>query len=196
MFGQGALAALNHLLQGAPWAVARLAPFAGQAVRVTLPPFQFDLGVRADGLLEAIAGPEVRFAVEITLPAETPLLALQSVDAARRAVRIAGSAEFAEALGFVLRNLRWDFEEDLSRFLGDIVAHRVAAGGRSLVGWHRQALRNLTENIVEYLTLEQQPQPSLVRPAEMAGFLATVRNLQQQTELLDRRIARLTQSGR
>ena len=73
--------------------------------------------------------PEAELEVSISLPAAAPLLALQGKDAVMRAARIEGSAEFAETLGFVIRNLRWDAEEDLSKVVGDIAAHRIAA-------WH------------------------------------------------------------
>ena len=45
--------------------------------------------------------------------------------AAMRDVRLAGDAEFAQALAFVLQNLRPEPEEELSRFVGDAAAQRI-----------------------------------------------------------------------
>lgn len=195
MLEQGALAALNHLLQAAPWATARLAPFAGRAVRVHLPPWHLDVQLRADGLFETLpAVNRTAFAVVIHLPADAPFLALQGAQALQRAVRIEGSADLAEALSFVLRHLSWDYEEDLSHYLGDIAAHRLARGLRHLTHWHQQVWQNLTENVVEYLSIEQSPQPSLVRVVEAANFYAAIKQLQEQTDALEQRIAACQQN--
>src|ERR1035437_3613397 len=121
MLDSAALAALNHLLQSAVWARARLTPFAGRTARLKVPPLQLDLVVGDDGLF-AETGSET-FDVEIELPPGAPLMALGGSDEIFRKAHISGSAEFADALGFVLRNLRWDFEEDLSKGIGDIAAH-------------------------------------------------------------------------
>ncbi|MFA7268501.1 MAG: ubiquinone biosynthesis protein [Sterolibacterium sp.] len=186
MLDRAALLALNHLLQGASWARARLAPFAGKSVRLSLPPLQLELSVNAEGLFEQ-ADPQ-RFDVDITLPADTPLLALRGWDATLKATHISGSAEFADALGFVLRNLRWDFEEDLSQHVGDIAAHRIAGLFSSFTSWQRQAGRNLAENIAEYLTEEN---PTLAKPEVVETFSKEVGQLRDDLRQLEQRVANL-----
>lgn len=181
-----ALAALNHLLQEAGWARARLAPFAGRTARLDAPPLRVDLLVDADGML--IETGVADFDVTIQLPADAPLLALGGMEEVFRKAHITGSAEFADALGFVLRNLRWDFEEDLSRGVGDIAAHRMANRVRELGAWQKDAARRLGENFVEYLTEEQ---PTLVKAETLAGFSAGVRRLDDELATLEKRIARL-----
>ena len=188
MLDQAALAALNHLLLGASWARARLAPFAGRAARLSLPPFRLDFLISADGML-MVPGPERDHCdVEIALPIETPLLAMQGPEAVAKATRISGSAEFADALGFVLRNLRWDFEDDLSKAVGDIAAHRIAGLLRSFGAWQHQAAHNLAENLSEYLTEEQ---PMLAKQADQSALVAAVSQLQDDLAQLERRAANL-----
>jgi len=41
-------------------------------------------------------------------------------------VKIEGDVQLAAELGWLAENLRWDFEEDLSRVVGDIPAHAMA----------------------------------------------------------------------
>lgn len=185
MLAQAALAALNHLLQGAAWARARLAPFAGRVARLSLPPFRLDFLISADGMLMAPDPGRDHCDVEIALPIETPLLAMQGTEAVAKATRISGSAEFADALGFVLRNLRWDFEDDLSKAVGDIAAHRLAALLKSFGAWRAQATRNLAENFAEYLTEER---PMLARQAELAALAASVIQLQEDMARLEQRV--------
>lgn len=190
MFDQAALAALNHLLLGASWARARLAPFAGRSARLSLPPFDLEFVVSAEGLLVASELGSDSCDVEISLPVDTPLLALRGIEAVATATatRISGSAEFADALGFVLRNLRWDFEEDLSTQVGDIAAHRIAGLIKAFGAWQTQARRNLAENLAEYLSQEQA---TLVQRPELLGFSKTVSRLGEDLAGLDSRIRRL-----
>jgi ubiquinone biosynthesis protein UbiJ len=60
-------------------------------------------------------------------------------------IRISGNADLADTLGFVLRKLRWDGEEALSRLIGDIAAHRSVGIVRNVAGWHRQSAQNCRE---------------------------------------------------
>lgn len=188
MLDQAALAALNHLLLGAAWARARLAPFVGCAARLSLPPFRLDFLISAEGMLTAPDSEQDNCDVEIALPIETPWLAMQGPEAIAKATRISGSAEFADALGFVLRNLRWDFEDDLSKAIGDIAAHRLAALLKSFGAWRTQATRNLAENLAEYLTEEN---PTLVSKRELGAFSDTVNQLSADIGRLESRARRL-----
>jgi ubiquinone biosynthesis protein UbiJ len=181
------LAAINHLLGQAPWARQKLAPFAGHAALIRLPPFEAAFLIDAEGCL-AVPEATAELEVSISLPAATPLLALQGKDEVMRAARIEGSAEFAETLGFVIRNLRWDAEEDLSGLVGDIAAHRIVGGAREFAAWQQQAARNFAENLAEYFTEEQ---PLIARRAAIAEFSADIDRLRDDLARLEKRVARL-----
>ena len=185
MFDHAAILALNHVLARSSWATARLAPFAGREAMFLMPPLRLQLLVKPDGLFAIGLGkPDV----EIALPPETPLLALQSTERAIRQARISGSVEFADTLGFVLRHLSWDIEEDLSRLVGDIAAHRMAKTLRALTAWQKQAAFNLAENATEYLRDETGTLPS---PSEISGFSNDVDRLRDDVARLEKRLRRL-----
>src|SRR5690606_37439306 len=116
------------------------------------------------------------------------LTALQGTDKVKRNARINGSVEFADTLGFVLRNLSWDFEEDLSRVVGDIAAHRIADSLRTLTAWQKQAAQNLAENAVEYLRDEKAVLPA---PEEIAAFSNEVDKLRDDLARLEKRLQKL-----
>jgi ubiquinone biosynthesis protein UbiJ len=179
--------AINHLLGQASWAREKLAPFAGHAAQIKLPPFEAAFLIGPDGCVSA-PEPDANLEVSISLPAATPLLALQGKDAVMRAARIEGSAEFAEALGFVIRNLRWDAEEDLSTIVGDIAAHRIVTGTKEFVGWQQQAAQNLAANLAEYFTEEQ---PLIAKQADIAEFSSDVDRLRDDVARLEKRLQRL-----
>jgi len=181
------LAAINHLLGQAAWAREKLVPFAGHAAQIKLPPFEAAFLIGGDGFLAAPT-PKAELEVSISLPAATPLLALQGKDAVMRAARIEGSAEFAETLGFVIRNLRWDAEEDLSRVFGDIAAHRIVSGTREFAAWQQQAAQNFAENLAEYFTEEQ---PMIAHQADIARFSSDIDRLRDDVARLEKRLQKL-----
>lgn len=182
------LQAFNRLLTAAPWARAKLAPFAGKRARLVLGPLPLEFRIAPDGSLESLGTGEP--AVEIILPATAPLALLQGQGrvAMMREAHITGAADFAEALGFVLRNLDWDAEEDLSRVVGDIVAHRFVRTAGDFAAAQAEAARRLVENIEEYLRYEQ---PAGIDKAALAAFAGEVGSLKQETDDLERRLAAL-----
>lgn len=182
------LSALNHLLTSAAWARARLLPFAGRTLRLTAAPLQLALSIDEAGYFTASATDDGD--VHIDLPALTPWQLLAGPEALLREARIAGAADFAESLGFVLRNLRWDHEEDLSRLVGDVAAHRLGRGISQLLNWQRQAGRNLAENLVEYYRDEQGV---LTSPASLQTFATDVARLDDDINALEQRFKRLAQ---
>ena len=189
MLNRGVIAALNHLLDAAPWARDRLVPFAGKKATFVMSPLRLSVQVQVGGLFVAADGEAAD--VDITLPLD-PLLGMQGKDALMRQARVSGSADFADALRFVLQNLRWDFEEDLSRFVGDIAAHRIAETV-SVVGlWQRRAAQSAAENLVHYLRDER---PSLVMPRDARMFVDAVDHLRDDLARLEKRIEMLAASA-
>jgi ubiquinone biosynthesis accessory factor UbiJ len=55
----------------------------------------------------------------VTVPLPDPLAALRmAVQRQRPEVQIEGDAQLAEAVSWLMKNLRWDIEDDLARWLG------------------------------------------------------------------------------
>jgi ubiquinone biosynthesis protein UbiJ len=193
MIERGALAGLNHLLQQQPWAAERLRPFAGQVVEFRCPPFpELRLRIADSGLLDRAQAEAASTLVVKLTPGALPFL-LARDETARRQVEIEGSADLASAVDNLFRNLTWDVEEDLSRVFGDIVAHRLASGGRAFAAWQREAVLRLGENLAEYWTEEQ---PLLARPADIENFCRNVDTLRDDVARLEKRIEHLSSSGK
>jgi ubiquinone biosynthesis protein UbiJ len=182
----------NHLLRQAPWAREKLQPFAGQCVKISLPPFSVVFNITPEGLV-ATATTNTEPAVSIDLPANTPFLVPQGHAAIMHAARISGPAEFAQSLGYVLQHLRWDVEEDFSHIFGDIISHRLVAGAHIFFTSQKKRAVNLAENISEYLIEEQ---PTLVRRITIADFSTDVDKLRDDMARLEKKLDRLSLSRR
>lgn len=187
MLSRAALACANHLLTGASWARSRLQPFAGQTARLALGRLSIPFGIDRSGLLVP-GDPEAAPAVSISLDADAPLRLLTDRQSLFSSAHIVGAADLAETLGFVLRNLRWDVEDDLSRLVGDIAARRVLQGGQRLAKWQLRATKNLALNIAEYLTEENR---AVARRSDLAGLSAGIASLHGDCARVEQRLQRL-----
>lgn len=178
---------LNHLLTGEDWARNRLQSFAGQTACFELGALKQPLAITSAGLF-APGDASAPASVSITLPADAPLRALTDRPSLFAAAHISGSAELAEALGFVFRNLSWDVESDLSSLVGDIAARRLVSGGKAVAKWHQDQAHNLALNLAEYFTEER---PAIARQKDLAAFCTDVAQVQDELAQLEKRVARL-----
>jgi len=188
MLERGAIAALNHLLAQHAWAAERLRVFSGQCAEFRNPPFpDLRVVILETGLLDEAKTDTATTLVVKLKPGALPLLVARS-ESALAEIEIEGSAEFANTIQHLFRHLTWDLEEDLSRFLGDVVAHRVASQARAFGAWQREGVTRLAENFAEYWTEEKA---LLVRPADVDKFCRDVDSLGEDVERVERRIERL-----
>ena len=188
MFATAALGFLNHLLDGEAWARGRLLPFSGKVVCFVCGPVEITITLTATGtfaLASEASIPDVTF----SLPAKALWRAPGSRAAVLAEARINGAADLAEALGFVLRNLRWEIEDDLAPFIGDIAARRLVQGARVMGAWQKEQTRRLALNFSDYFTAEL---PLIVRRDEFSGFARTADQLSHDADRLTQRLDLLT----
>ena len=102
-------------------------------------------------------------------------------------IRIAGDAEVAQRFRDVLQHARPDFEEELSRVVGDVAAHQLANVVRNVFDWGRKAADSFSTNVAEYLQEEGRDVPSRV---EVEEYLEAVDQLREATDRLDARLSR------
>lgn len=183
------LAGAQHLLRQAQWARKRLAEHAGKQLQVELPLATVLLRIAADGNVEAA---ESAAPADLTVTLSPNSLARLPVDrdAAWREARVDGDGELAAAISYVVANLQWDYEDDLSLVVGDVAAYRIARGARQLSAWPGQAALSLAQGIGEYLAEERQLLATKLCAEE---FTEDVDELRDAVERLDKRIDQLAQ---
>jgi len=181
------VAALAHLLARESWARERLRPHAGAVVRIEGGPLALALRIDEHGMLLASeAAGEAD--VTLSLPADAPLRLLLDRQSLFAGIHLAGSADIAEALAFVFRNLRWDVEEDLARFVGDIPARRLGMLGDRLSREIREGSRRLAANVAEFASEEAG---IVVSAREVSSLVSAIDRLRDDLARLEKRVQRL-----
>lgn len=176
---------LNHLLSQHSWAVARLRPHAGKTLQLRLPLTSAVLSIQEDGrFTPAVPGAPV----DATLTPD-PLAWLTSSDA--RFIAGGEDAALAKELAETLGKMRWDVEEDLSRVLGDIAAHRLVSTATGVLEWHRNAAETIARSWIEHW---QEESPLLAQPEPVRAFFKEVGELHDRVELLEKKIRQLDQT--
>lgn len=178
---------LKHLIDQNGWAKAELLPFAGRAVQFAIPPASAAIIVLEDGGL-ALAGETITPEAIVRMAPTTALRILSGDEAAHRLIDIEGDVELGAALAQVMRGLRWEYEEDLSRIIGDAPAHELAAFGRNIATGIRRQSWNLAEMLSEYW---QEEQPMLAKKRHVQRFIDEVDVLRDDAERLAKRIEKL-----
>lgn len=187
-------AALNKALRLDPASFARLEQFEGKIIALELHGTGLTLFLMPgrDGIqvMSSLADePD-------TIISGTPLaLAELSLGDARRVlfageVVIHGDVETGQAFKRLLDNLDIDWEEHLSRYGGDVLAHQLGDLFRGLRDWGRQAGRILGNNLAEYL---QQESCQLATREAVVEFSHGVDQLRDDSERLQARVALLQQ---
>jgi len=178
---------LNHLLTQETWPRQRLLPFIGQSATIEGGPLRVTITVDQNGLF-TVAAPEATPDVTISFASDATFKFLSDPGSAFAAARLTGAANFAEALAFVFRNLRWDYEGDLSSVIGDIPATRLTRFLSAGVDKTRSAIRRLGANLSEYATEDSR---LLASSRDITQFCAAVDLLRDDLARFEKRVAKL-----
>jgi ubiquinone biosynthesis protein UbiJ len=105
--------------------------------------------------------------------------------------QISGNIALAQAVQSLLRNLDLDWEEELSRWVGDTIAHKTGNTARHAATTLKQAGITIGMDISEYLRYETELLPDR---SAVEAFNASIDVLRDDVERLKMRLRRLQQS--
>lgn len=188
--------ALNRALAADPEVHERLGEVEGARVRIVVAPLLRPLELAFVGNRMEVSWPEDaedEDGVDVTISGSGPALAAfllepNARDSLPPGVRIRGDLSLAMRLARLARCYRFDWEELLSRYLGDAGAHATARHVRAAGRWGRSAADTLARDVAEYLSEESG---LVAGTAALGRFCDAVDELRDDVERLEARISRL-----
>jgi len=190
---QAALSAINHVLQQQSAARERMRLHVGRQVRIVVTgplggSVHSDARIDRDGLLR-LATDGTPAAVLTLTPGIDALFGILSAGIAGVGphLKIEGDVMLAAALGQVTQLLQWDFEEDLSGLVGDVVAHRIGRLARDARQGAQGARRRSREALQRAAAAPEGP---LATRAGMAQFAADIERLIDRVGRLESALAK------
>lgn len=190
----------NRLLRLDPEAPTRLAGLQGKVVhlqfKTAVAPFDIYLMPAPDGIrlthmydrkpdVSLRATPAAFLSLKLPRSGNKPFF---SGD-----IEIEGDLELGQRFQRVFGQLDIDWEEQLSRLVGDVAAHQLGNLGRGLRAWSQEARAALRANLGEYLHEEARLAP---KRREIEAFLDAVDRLRADGERLAQRLQRIMEPPR
>jgi ubiquinone biosynthesis protein UbiJ len=185
---------INHVLKAESWAMAELANHAGKVILLDLPIGKLCFEIRHDGTLAPVTNID-NPSLELEVSPEA-LSALAGGpgnlrDQAMKSVKITGDADLAQLLGRLAGQIRWEYEEDLARFIGDAPANFAVRQGKKFISAGKSAATDLLENVVEYVSEERKvllnKRDFMIRKNELSVLRDAVDRIEKRIQLLERK---------
>jgi ubiquinone biosynthesis protein UbiJ len=109
----------------------------------------------------------------------------------KKQLNLIGDIYVAQTFSALLKDLDVDWEEQLSRYTGDVLAHQTFSSMRTIFDTAKTQIEQGVIELGEYLT---QSDSIAVKPSEMIEFSRGVSDLRSSTERLSAKIALLEQT--
>ncbi len=180
---------LQHLISQNSWANTMLQPFAGKSVQFNISLINTTLVILENGSL-AIAGETNTPDAIVTIPPSLLLRLIAKDESAKLKINIEGDTHLAAELAKVLANMRWDYEDDLSKLIGDIPANKMGEFSRQTTKTIKDTTTNLAEMLSEYW---QEETPMIAKKRHIEEFNAGVDNLRADVARFEKKLQKLTQ---
>ncbi len=187
--------AINHVLEREEWALRDLGNHQGRVIELILPIGSMQWQIRDDSFIALLseAHPQPDLVLEVDANSFSALSAPEGTikDRAMRAVRITGDAQLAQLIAKLSNQLRWEYEEDLARIIGDAPAHYISAQAKRFAKATEKAILDLQGNMVEYLTEEKKV---LLHQRDFVSHKMEIQAVRDAVERLEKRISFLQKS--
>jgi ubiquinone biosynthesis protein UbiJ len=184
---------INHVLSSEPWATGELTRHAGKTILLKLPLGDLCFEITPAGLLAVSEASDTSSLVlELSAKALSELTGSTGSlrEQAFKAVKITGDADLAQLLGRLVGQVRWEYEEDLARLVGDATANFAVRQGKKFVSASKSAANDLLSNVVEYVSEERK---ILLNQRDFMAHKNELNELRDAVDRMEKRIQILVQ---
>lgn len=173
--------ALNSALSGSSAAARDLKQLDGKVIALEIKELPFKLYfLPQNGKLTVQAEHTGKPDMTVRAPSFALLeAALRRGEAPPRGIELNGDAETAQIFSRLLKQADLDWEELLSRYVGDVAAHQIGNLAHGLLRWGKDAGERFGQDLAEYLVYESA---SLPARHEVTAFLDGVDHLRSDVD--------------
>ena len=182
---------LQHVCSQNQWSKPYLLPFAGNVIAFDFVLLKTNLQILEDGSLALAAEHESKTAspeASIYAPPSLVLRMMAGDESAKMQFKVTGDTHFATEFSKVLQNMRWDIEEDLSHFTGDIAANKIGTTTQKILSTAKQQSIQAAEMLSEYW---QEEKNIIAKKRHVEQFNADVDTLKSDIARFEKRMQKL-----
>jgi ubiquinone biosynthesis protein UbiJ len=176
---------IQHILSQNSWAKAILQPFSGKSIQIKVGLISTSIVILENGSL-AIAGETNIADAVVTIPPSLLMRLMAKDESAKMQISIDGDTHLASELAKVVANMHWDYEDDLSKLVGDIPANKLGNIARDTVHSVKETSINLAEMLSEYW---QEENPMIAKKRHVEEFNAQVDTIKADVARFEKKLA-------
>ena len=175
----------NHLFQQNEWLKKGLTKHRSKSILFNVGPIHYALIINESGL------PEYRDQID-TYDAEIKLSISSAIELMRgnkkANIEIKGDIDFATVISSALKDIEWDYEDDLSEVIGDIPAYHLVKLGKKILKTTKETSFNVADTFKEYWLEEK---PLIAKKRLVDQFNKEVDTLRFDVDRLEQRLQKL-----
>ena len=100
-------------------------------------------------------------------------------------ITIKGDIDLAKEVSEILKKIKWDVEEDLSKIIGDVAANRLGILGGKFFNESKKVTLSIAEAFKEYW---EEEKPLIAKKTRVHQFLAEIDNISEDVERIEAKI--------
>ena len=173
---------LNHVLFQNDWMSSRIKKFHNKTILIKISELSMYFKVNNQGLLELVnqvKNPDA----SISMPIKS--LINQILHKENKDITIKGDIDLAREVSEILKKIKWDVEEDLSKIIGDVAANRVGILGEKVLNESKKITTSIAEAFKEYW---EEEKPLIAKKNRVHQFLAEIDNISEDVERIEAKI--------
>ena len=170
---------LNHLLLQNDWMQSKLIDHKNKILAIEISGLKNIFIVEENGQLRSLNESKT---IDCIIKLTINDFINQVVNNKNGKISIEGDMELANQVTQVLKNIKWDIEEDLSKYIGDIPAVHTTKFLKKVFNSSQRNMFNLTSSLIEYW---QEESPILAKKRNVEIFNSEVDKIVEDVERID-----------
>lgn len=176
---------LNHIFSQNDWMSSKLKKFKDKIVFFKISEIEMYFKINAQGLL-VLTEKEVIPDTSIFMKVNS--FFNQIISNKNKDISIQGDIDLAKEVSEILKKIRWDVEEDLSKIVGDVAANRLGRIGKNFLSGSKSAAINIAEAFKEYW---EEENPLIAKKFRVERLLNDIDLISEDVDRLEAKINNL-----